>query len=362
LRPKHSLFSQIASPLNVTVLGGASLLLPLIEHQIATVLFFILRPLTIPLAVIAVAAIVSLLVVIAGLMIGLRVRFLALGPLQAQTGGEAGWSLGLNRAWRYYMGSVLLVPAHGSYTRAQAIISAGTGLLTSAALLILVFTYARSLGWPGINEPGMSTQLETMVLAAPVGAGIVFLAELLTGGTVLSSILRGTPEQAHRMLANMTIASRMASGQRPRDWDPELVEQSLSVPDSTADHLMGRPGARQVGAYAAQQLVGGEPDHLGVELVLAGEVPVDVGPRQPGPLGDLRHPDRRAAVLDRLDRGDHHPGAPRVVLERLLRRPAPHCRVDPLRNVHHAFTVALIHLVPSSGTVIQPVSSTSCPI
>jgi hypothetical protein len=106
-------------------------------------------------------------------------------------------------------------------------------------VLIIVFTYARSLGWPGIDEPGMSTQFETMVLAAPVGAGIVFLAELLTGGTVLSSILRGTPEQAHRMLANMTIASRMASGQRPRDWEPELVEQSLSVPDSTADHLMG---------------------------------------------------------------------------------------------------------------------------
>jgi hypothetical protein len=238
-RTNISLLRQIMTPLNITILGVVGLLVPIVEHQIASVLFFVLRPLSIPLVVVVIAAVTSLTVISASLLVGLRPRYLAFGPLQFSTGGVNGWSAGVNRSWRHFVGSVLLVPSRGSFSRSQAIVSAGTGLAASFLVLTGSFFYARSLGWPGINETGMSTQLETMLNAAPIGAGIVFMAELLTAGTVLSSVLRGTSEQVRRMLASMTIASHMAIGQRPRDWEPQLVSQAVSLPDSTADHLMG---------------------------------------------------------------------------------------------------------------------------
>ena len=238
-RDERSLFGMIVTPLNVTLLGLLSLALPAVNHPVSSLLFFLLRPLTIPLAVIAAAAGVSLMVIVVSALFRLRLRFLALGPVQFRTGGEAGWGLGLNRTWRHFIGSLLLVPARGSFTRTQAIVSSGVALGSSVAMLVGVTVYARSLGWPGIDDPALSIQMETLLVAAPIGAGIVFLAELLTSGTVLSPMLRGTPEHVRRMLANMTIASRMATGQRPAEWEPELVEGALSLPDSTADHLMG---------------------------------------------------------------------------------------------------------------------------
>jgi hypothetical protein len=238
-RDQRSITSRVLTPLNVTVIGLLCLLLPEIDHQITSVIFLILRPVTIPLAVIGVALAVSLLVVLASALVGLRLNFLAFGPLQLHTGGPAGWGIGINRSWRHFIGSVLLVPGSGSFSSTQAIVSAGTGLLGSFLILVFLSIEARSRGWPGVDDPALGTQLETLLMAAPVAAVIVFIAELLTGGTVLSGILRGTSEQAHRMLANMTIASRMASGQRPREWESELLEGALSVPDSTADHLMG---------------------------------------------------------------------------------------------------------------------------
>jgi hypothetical protein len=238
-RDERSLFSRIVTPLNVTLIGLLALALPLVDNQAASVLFFVLRPLTVPLAIMGVAAVVSLVVIIAGVAVGLRPRYIAFGPVQFVTGGENGWGAGINQTWRHFIGSVLLVPARGSFTRTQAIVSASAGLLSSFALLAWLFSYARSLGWPGIDEPGMNIQLETLLIAAPLGGAVVFLVEMLTGGTVLSSVLRGTPEHARRMLANMTIASRMATGERPRQWERELLEEAISLPDSTADHLMG---------------------------------------------------------------------------------------------------------------------------
>ncbi|TVR74487.1 MAG: hypothetical protein EA415_05590 [Sphaerobacteraceae bacterium] len=229
----------MVTPLNVTLLGLLCLALPEIDHQIASIFYFVLRPLTIPIVVIGVAAAVSLLVIIASTISGLRLSFLAFGPLQFHTGGVAGWGIGLNRSWRHFIGSVLLVPKSGSFSPTQAVVSAGTGLVSSFVVLMILIFEARSRGWPGVDDPALGTQLETLLTAAPVAAGIVFVAEMLTGGTVLSGILRGTPAQAQRMLANMTIASRMAIGQRPRDWETELLEEAISLPDSTADHLMG---------------------------------------------------------------------------------------------------------------------------
>jgi hypothetical protein len=233
-----SLFSRLVTPLNVTLLGLLSLILPLVDHPVTSGLFFVLRPLTVPLTVTGIAGLASLVGIISGSLVGLRLRYLAFGPFQFHTTERGGWGVGLNRSWRHYIGSVLVVPERGSFSRTQALASAGAGLVTSFVLLTALFFYARFQGWPRIDDPEMSVQLETLLVAAPVGAGIVFMAELLTSGTVLSSILRGTPAQADRMLASMTIASRMAIGQRPRAWEPELVDQALSLPDSTADHLM----------------------------------------------------------------------------------------------------------------------------
>lgn len=238
-RDERSLFSRIVTPLNVTIAGLLGLLLPEIDHQVASILYFVFRPLMIPIAVIGVATAVSLLVIIASTMSGLKLSFLAFGPFQFHTGGVAGWGIGVNRSWRYFIGSVLLVPKSGSFSPSQAVVSAGTGLISSFVLLAVIFFEARSRGWPGIDDPSLGTQLETLLTAAPVAAGIIFVAELLTSGTVLSGVLRGTPAQAHRMLSNMTISSRMAIGQRPREWETELLEGALSLPDSTADHLMG---------------------------------------------------------------------------------------------------------------------------
>lgn len=238
-REHRSVFSRVVTPLNVTLLGLLCLALPEIDHQIVSIFYFVLRPLTIPIVVIGVAAAVSLLVIIASTISGLRLSFLAFGPLQFHTGGVAGWGIGLNRSWRHFIGSVLLVPKSGSFSPTQAVASAGTGLVSSFVVLMVLIFEARSRGWPGVDDPALGTQLETLFTAAPVAAGIVFVAEMLTGGTVLSGILRGTPAQAQRMLANMTIASRMAIGQRPSDWETELLEEAISLPDSTADHLMG---------------------------------------------------------------------------------------------------------------------------
>lgn len=238
-RSERSLFSKVVTPLNVTLLGLAGLFLPAIDNRVASILFFILRPLTIPLTVAGVAFIVSIAAIIASGAVGLRPRFLAFGPIQIHSGGPSGWGIGINRTWRHYVGSVLLTPAAGSFSRVQAIVSAGAGLTTSLALLIGLTAYARSLGWPGVDDPATSVQVETLLIAALLGAGIVVLVEFLTAGTVLSAILRGAPEQARRMLANMTIASRMASGERPRAWERQLLDEAISLPDSTADHLMG---------------------------------------------------------------------------------------------------------------------------
>ncbi len=238
-RNERSSFSRIVSPVNVTILALLVLLLPEIEHQISDLLFFLLRPLTVALAVTAIGAVVSLVSILGGLLVGLRPGFVAFGPVQIRLGGEIGWGVGINQSWRHFVGSVLMVPVQGRFGRNQLIIYASIGLVTSLALLIWLFTEARSLGWPTVDEPGMSTQVAALWISAPLGAFIVGLAEVLTGGTILSSLLRGGADQANRMLATMTIASRMALGERPAKWDRELLEEAISVPDTTADHLMG---------------------------------------------------------------------------------------------------------------------------
>lgn len=238
-RNEPSLFSRIVTPLNVTTLALLVLILPEINHQVSDLLFFLLRPATVALAVTGVAAAVSVIATIVGIMIGLRPGFVAFGPVQIRLGGEIGWGLGINRSWRHYIGSVVLVPAQGRFGMYQMIIAAGVGLISSLALLVWLFVLARSYGWPAVEDPGLSTQMEVLLVSAPLGAAIVTVAELLTGGTVLSALLRGSQDQANRMLATMTIASRMATGEPPEKWEPELLEGAISVPDTTADHLMG---------------------------------------------------------------------------------------------------------------------------
>lgn len=222
----------------MTLLAAACLLLPLIENSIASILFLVARPLLIVLVVFGVALAISLLNLILGMLAGLHPRSVTAGPLQLYR-GPGGWTAGINRSWRSFVGSVLMTPGHGRFSRTQGVLLAGVGLLASLVLMVYAFVEARARGWPGIDDPAMSEQVEALLLAIPLGTAIVFLAELLTGGTVLWSMFGSTDQGQARLLTNMTLAAHMAAGRRPSDWETDLVEQATSVPDSSADHLIG---------------------------------------------------------------------------------------------------------------------------
>lgn len=196
----------------------------------------------------AVAALALLLLVlfyragqlIAAVWLGFRVQRFAAGPLLLERRAGA-LRAGVNRKLSLWSGFISAVPAReGNATRRLALLALGGPLGALAlALLSALLLFVVPLGEQSI--------LCNLVLWATLVLGLVVfvLAALpvrprgiLGNGAQIRLLLRGGPE-ADRIAGLALLSSLTVSGQRPRDWSPQLIADVTALSDETPETLAG---------------------------------------------------------------------------------------------------------------------------
>lgn len=119
--------------------------------------------------------------------------------------------------------------------------------------------------------------------------------------------------------------------------------------DQALDDMSGRPALRQVRPEPIVEVLGRETDHFSVQVLSAGEVAVDVWPRDPGPLRDDSGAGVGADLVDdpqgSLRDLEPSPEAHRIV----ARRAAPHRGVHPSPYLDHGASLGRAPTPPMAG-------------
>ena len=174
---------------------------------------------------------------IAGALARIRPTLFIVGPLKLERHRE-GWRIGLNRSLALYGGIAAGVPqgTEGLRHRILQLTAGGPGtsIVVGAAILMLVaqfgFTRADFLsGFSAIAFAwlfvfGAASSLIGVVTLVPGESG----GFLTDGGRILRYVRGGPDVEADVALTSIIGASM--GGQRPREWDSELVARSLSLP------------------------------------------------------------------------------------------------------------------------------------
>lgn len=203
---------------------------------------------------------------VSGKLVGFRFMLFIVGPFKLYS-TESGVRLGLNRSLAVAGGLGGAVPTDSrNLTRRMAVYVAGgptASLLLAATTLGLLFITPLSIG----------TVLSTVTVAS-FFIGVVTLIPSRIGGLVsdgarINMLLTGGPE-AERWCAIAALGGASMAGERPRDWDKEMIRKSLSPADGSLDDA----GASSAAYYRALDLGEvGEAEALLARALAAEDVP-----------------------------------------------------------------------------------------
>jgi len=241
----------------VTFISGAMFQLTLGKPNVGYFLLFILLLVMISYGTTAIHEIGH---VIAGKLNGLKFRFIVIGPLFIQSKN------GRLRIYRnIHARSVggltgMVVPdTHNLRRRLMLYVAGGpaTNLLFAIIAAAGTLAFAHSTG----------NLLPVIFLSASLLSFATFMISILpartkgltSDGQRIVDLLRNNPRAA-RWSAIIAIGAMYERGQRPRDWNPYLVQQVTLSPDEALDYLTGL----SLGYY--YQLDSGQVDAAGMWL------------------------------------------------------------------------------------------------
>ena len=190
-----------------------------------------------------------------GSLRGLRLTMLIVGPVHIQRGTDGRLCWRLNRKLSYAGGMVWSAPQSTAGLRRAMLCFAAGGPVTSivvGGLVLAIYMLwelpGATLGIHGSFRDALSLGVFTLG-AASFGIGFVALLPrnqgtfVNDGRQILS--LRRAGAAADRYAAGMALGGCMMACMRPRDWDPELVAQVISLADASPEDLAGRRMAHE---------------------------------------------------------------------------------------------------------------------
>lgn len=169
--------------------------------------------------------------VIAGKLVGFRFTFFIVGPFKLHS-TESGIRFGLNRSLMLAggLGGAAPTDSRNLTRRAMAYVAGGpvASLLLAATALGLLFVVPASIGIV-LSIIAVFSFLIGIVTLIPTRMS----GGLVSDGARLKMLTQGGPEA--RWCAIAAINGASMAGKRPRDWDEEMIQSSLSHPDGSLD-------------------------------------------------------------------------------------------------------------------------------
>jgi hypothetical protein len=183
--------------------------------------------------------------VIGGRLAGFYFMLVIAGPLKiSRSAGRM--SFGFNSSLTLMGGVTVCMPDGGGHSLARRMAL----LLAGGPLMSLLVGAVALLGY-GVAAPFIATNLLTAfgaALALMVGVGSLAMAlvtafpwqiaGVYSDGARVLALLKRTPAAARWSALNL-LSSMDLAGQRPREWDPDLVIQSTARPDNSLDYVSG---------------------------------------------------------------------------------------------------------------------------
>ena len=217
---------------------------------------------------------------------GLRLTLFVVGPLQVrrEACGRLRWRL--NRNLWYAGGRVACAPSGTARLRPAMLWCAAGGPFASIAVgMAALATYKLSglegamFTAPGSFECALAVSVVTLG-AASCGLGLWALlprrqGTLASDGAQILG-LRRKSMTADRYAAVMALGGCMMAGIRPRDWDPAVVAQAISVEDGSSEDLAARHMAHEHALDRGD--IPAAREHMSYMLHRLGSAPIDFRP------------------------------------------------------------------------------------
>lgn len=181
---------------------------------------------------------------------GLRLTLLIVGPVHLQRVSDGRLRRQLNRKLAYACGMVFSAPRRAAGLRRAMLHFVAGGPIASIAVGMAALATWTLSDLPGITFPlpgSFRGALSLGVFTLGVASCALGFWTLLprrqgtfaTDGRQILSLRLAGP-RADRYAAVMALGSCMMAGMRPRDWDPAVVAQAISLPDHSYVDLAGR--------------------------------------------------------------------------------------------------------------------------
>lgn len=166
---------------------------------------------------------------VANALVGFRFWFWIAGPIRIWRDLD-GLTISLNKNWNDYGGKTSSTPASETHLAVRLAISAlaglGVSILLVISLLIAWFT-ARS-------ETSQLHSYEGALSLAFIISSYIVVREILGSDSgIIRALWRQPATRGNWLLAMSQLDHANATGQRPRDWKPELIERIVSLNDSS---------------------------------------------------------------------------------------------------------------------------------
>jgi hypothetical protein len=220
-----------------------------------------------------------------GWLAGCRPVLLVVGPLRVQW-TDRGATVGFNRHLSLWGGLAASIPENPENARRAMLWVTAGGPLTSLVSGVALGLPAHLLFNAGAGQEPMGSTLALFLMICALGSLLIGVITLFPGtssgfdtdGSRILRFLRGG-DHVKPEASLLTLTAHSMGGTRPRDWEPELVEEALALPP---DHLLGVVARQMASAHALDR---GDPeraaDHLGPVLERIDSYP---GPVRPGLL------------------------------------------------------------------------------
>lgn len=185
-----------------------------------------------------------------GALVGFQALLFVVGPLRLQRRG-AGWAVELNRNVGLFGGLAASAPRDTHDLRRRMTVMAAGGPAGSILAGLLALAAYRFFG-AGAGAPDMAgATMLPLVLGGfgvlSLGLGVVTIVPgrtsgFYTDGARVLRLLRGGHE-AEAEVAIHALTALAMGGQRPREWDPTLVERALRLSPDTLFGVVARQSA-----------------------------------------------------------------------------------------------------------------------
>lgn len=217
---------------------------------------------------------------------GLRLTLFVVGPVHVRRGKDGRLRCRLNTNLSYAGGKVACAPSGTARLRPAMLWCAAGGPVASIAVgMAALATCSLSdlkgamFVFPGSFQSALALGLVTLG-AVSCGLGLWALlprkhGTLASDGAQILGLRRASAS-ADRYAAVMVLGGCMMAGVRPRDWEPDIVAQAISVADGSSEDLAARHMAYEHALDRGD--IQAAREHMSYMLDHLGSAPIDFRP------------------------------------------------------------------------------------